>query len=122
MTETSRKKAKRQPPGGKTSGRRRESHQRRIDEEVLAILVDDRNGREYYVSMIDQFSLRGRAYTVMYNYEPDDGSRRPPEIVIMRSWRDDNGEQVFSSIRDRKELDAVFDLFFQRYAESVAGE
>ncbi|HHW92894.1 MAG TPA: DUF1292 domain-containing protein [Clostridiaceae bacterium] len=91
----------------------------RTDDQVLAILVDERNGREYYVSMIDVFTLDGTTYTVMYNYEPDDGTRADPEIVIMRSWRDDSGEQAFSSIKSKKELDRAFDFFFERYTDSI---
>ncbi|HHU04431.1 MAG: DUF1292 domain-containing protein [Saccharofermentanales bacterium] len=101
-------------PEHRPIGRRRS-----IEDDVLAVLIDERSGREYYVSMLDNFPYKGRAYSVMYNYEPDDGFRRDPEIIIMRSWRDDNGEQLFSSIRDRRELDAVFEVFFDRYAESL---
>lgn len=86
---------------------------------VLAILVDERTGREYYVSVLDNFTIDGQTYSVMYNYEPDDGNRSDPEIVIMRSWKDENGEQVFSSITSRKELDRAFDSFFERYTESI---
>ncbi len=86
---------------------------------VLAILVDERSGREYYVSVLDIFTISGQTYSVMYNYEPDDGSRRDPEIVIMRSWKDGSGEQVFSSITSRKELDRAFDYFFERYTDSI---
>ncbi len=91
----------------------------RAEDQVLAILVDERNGREYYVSIIDVFTLDGTTYSVMYNYEPDDGSRIDPEIVIMRSWRDENGEQAFSSITNRKELNRAFDCFFERYTDSI---
>ena len=86
---------------------------------VLAILVDERTGREYYVSVLDSFTIDGQTYSVMYNYEPDVGIRSDPEIVIMRSWKDENGEQVFSSITSRKELDRAFDSFFERYTESI---
>ncbi|HHX19396.1 MAG TPA: DUF1292 domain-containing protein [Clostridiaceae bacterium] len=96
----------------------RESYDR-AEDQVLAILVDERNGREYYVSIIDVFTLDGTTYSVMYNYEPDDGSRTDPEIVIMRSWRDESGEQAFSSITSRKELNRVFDFFFERYTDSI---
>ncbi|NLA71624.1 MAG: DUF1292 domain-containing protein [Clostridiaceae bacterium] len=92
---------------------------RRSDDNVLAILVDERNGREYYVSVLDTFTIRGQTYFVMYNYEPDDGSRANPEIVIMRSWKDDSGEQVFSSITNKKELEQAFEYFFERYTNSI---
>ena len=73
-------------------------------DEVLAVLVDDKHGREYYVSMIDSFQISGRLYAVMYNFEPDIGSHPEPELVIMRVYRDESGGQVFVSIRNRKEI------------------
>ncbi|HHV42492.1 MAG TPA: DUF1292 domain-containing protein [Clostridiaceae bacterium] len=88
-------------------------------DEVLAVLVDDRRGREYYVSIIDSFQINGRSYTVMYNFEPDIGSHPEPELVIMRNYQDENGERVFASIRNRKELDEAFDEFFNRYEQSL---
>lgn len=103
-------------PGGRVPGQGAGS---RSKDGVLAILVDDRTGREYYVSILDTFTLAGQNYAVMYNYEPDDGSRKDPEIVIMRSWKDEDGEQVFSSITGKKELDRAFDTFFERYTESI---
>lgn len=85
------------------------------NDDVLAVLVDERNGREYYVSIIDTLVVDGREYSVMYNYEPDDGTHFSPEIVIMRMYRVENGELAFSSIINKKELDEVFDHFFRRY-------
>ena len=98
----------------------RQNDRRRSSDGVLAILVDERSGREYYVSILDSFSRAGQTYTVMYNYEPDDGSRANPEVVIMRSWKDANGEHVFSSITSKKELDRAFESFFERYTDSIA--
>ncbi|MDI9460569.1 MAG: DUF1292 domain-containing protein [Saccharofermentanales bacterium] len=88
-------------------------------DEVLAVLVDDKRGREYYVSMIDSFQISGRSYTVMYNFEPDIGTHPEPELVIMRNYQDENGDPVFVSIRSRKELDEAFDEFFRRYEQSL---
>lgn len=85
---------------------------------MLAVLVDERNGREYYVSMIDTMLVDSREYSVMYNFEPDDGSHFPPEIVIMRSYRLPDGNQYFTSILHKKELDEVFEEFFRRYEAS----
>ncbi len=89
------------------------------NDEVLAVLVDDKRGREYYVSMIDSFRLGERMYAVMYNFEPDIGTHPEPELVIMRVYLDQSGEQIFVSIRNRKELDEAFDVFFNRYEKSL---
>ena len=93
---------------------------RASNEDVLAVIADIDSGREYYMSYIDMFQLRGKDYVVMYNYEPDDGSHREPEIVIMRSERHVTGEQFFKSILNKKELDAAFNMFYSRFAHREA--
>ncbi|NMA17976.1 MAG: DUF1292 domain-containing protein [Clostridiaceae bacterium] len=91
----------------------------RSDDSVLAVLMDERSGREYYVSFLDSFVLDGQAYSVMYNYQPGLRLSQKPEIVMMRTWKNESGEQLFSSIKSRKELNRVFDFFYKRYATSL---
>ncbi|MDD2578521.1 MAG: DUF1292 domain-containing protein [Eubacteriales bacterium] len=87
-------------------------------DDVLAVIADIDNGHEYYMSFVDAFKMNDHDYVVMYNYEPDDGRHEDPEIIILRSERHIDGEQYFLSIKNRKELDAAFDMFFQRFEES----
>lgn len=87
-------------------------------DDVLAIVVDASNGHEYYMAFVDSFQMKGREYVVMYNYEPDDGRHVDPEIIILRSVRHSDGEQYFLSIKSKQELNAAFELFFQRFEKS----
>lgn len=87
------------------------------DDTELLVLEDIDNGNEYYLAVIDTFSLNGRDYVAMSAYEPDDGTHRDPEFVLMRFARGGNGEQYYQSIRSRKELNMVFDAFFERYTQ-----
>lgn len=87
-------------------------------DDVLAVLHDERSGKEYYVSVIDCFEFKHREYTVMYNYRPEDGKTREPEIVVMRSYRGKDGEKYFTSIRGKRELEIVFEVFYQRYHQA----
>jgi hypothetical protein len=91
---------------------------RASQENVLAVLVDSDNGHEYYMSFIDAFQLNGREYIVFYPYEPDDGYHADPELTILRSVRQEHGEQYFLSIKNRKELEAAFNHFFKRLEAS----
>ncbi len=87
--------------------------------EVMAIITDERNGKEYYVALMDSFIYGGREYSVMYNYEPDSSEHVDPEIVIMRTYRDTNGDQYFTSVRDKTEMSIVFEIFYERYIRSM---
>lgn len=88
------------------------------EDNVLAVITDESNGREYYVSVIDVFEFRNREYGVMYHYQADLNRKGEPEIVLMRSYRGEDGSRYFCSIRNPQELELVFELFFQRYQEA----
>ncbi len=91
---------------------------RASQDDILAVIADIDSGHEYYMAFVDEFKFDGNEYVVMYNYEPDDGQHADPELIIMRSQRHVDGEQYFLSIKNRKELDAAFNIFFQRFEES----
>jgi len=88
-------------------------------DDALAVIRDVANGKEYFLSIIDSFSVSGRDYAVMYNYEPDDGNHADPELVIMRAEYAKNGDQYFFSIKNKLELDSAFDLFMSRFSSST---
>ena len=89
------------------------------EDEVLLVLEDLDNGQEYYLAFVDRFSVRGREYVAMSAYEPDDGSHRAPEFVLMRFDTGPQGEHYYQSIRSRRELDMVFERFFERYLRNL---
>ena len=84
--------------------------------DALAVIRDASNGKEYYLSIIDTFTIEKIEYVVMYNYEPDDGNHADPELVIMRTEFAKNGDQYFYSIKNESELEAAFTVFMRRYA------
>lgn len=87
-------------------------------DDALAVLRDVSNGKEYYLSIIDSFSVRNKEYVVMYNYEPDDGNHSAPEFVIMRSEYSSRGSQCFYSITDGRELDMAYEVFAERFTSN----
>ncbi len=101
------------------SGRNKIRQSKELDNTELIVLEDVDNGNEYYLAVIDTFAVNGREYAALSAYEPDDGTHRDPEFVIMRYARSGNGEQYYQSIRSKKELNLVFDVFFERYTASI---
>ena len=99
--------------------RKRAVQSKELDDTELIVLEDVDNGNEYYLAIIDTFVVNGREYAAMSAYEPDDGTHRDPEFVIMRYARGGSGEQYYQSIRSKKELNMVFDVFFERYTASI---
>lgn len=89
------------------------------DDEVLAILEDLDNGNEFYVSIVDSFQFAGREYVAMSSFEPRSRSTNDPEFIFMRFDTGPDGEHMYQSIRNERELDAVFNVFFERYIGRV---
>ncbi len=88
--------------------------------ETLAIIEDVDNGHEFYVSMVDKFVFANRQYVAMSVFDPEASLRDEPEFVLMRFDISDTGEHYYQSIRNKKELDAVFDCFFDRYVKLLS--
>lgn len=87
-------------------------------EEEVAVIVDVRTKAEYYMFVVDTFCIDNKDYIVMIPYEPSRIRSPKPELVILRTQVAKNGDQLYLSIRDKKELEGAFDLFFKRFEES----
>lgn len=88
---------------------------------LLAVLEDVDTGLEYYLDIVDQFRLNGREYVALIPYM-DKRDPRDPEFVLLRLLSGDgqNESTLYESIRDKQELQAVFDYFFSRYEQSTS--
>ena len=89
-------------------------------DDELAVLVDTSTHAEYYMHFIDSFASAGRDYVVMVPYQLDDGRKKEPEIVVLRTEVGANGETLYLSIRNRKERKAAFEVFLTRF-DSAGG-
>ena len=85
----------------------------------LIVIRDPYARKDYYLSVIDTFVMQKKEYIVMYNYVPDDGSHKSPELVIMQTEFSVTGDQYFYSIKDPIELETAFVCFMRRYYGSV---
>jgi len=95
-------------------------HIRRRAGDELALIRDPYNKKDFYMTIIDTFVLAKVEYVVMYNYVPDDGNHKKPELVIMRTEFSEGGDQYFYSIKDEGELERAFVVFMRRYYGSSA--
>lgn len=91
-----------------------------VDEtDELMVLQDLDNGKEYYLSEIDRFSLDGQSYAVMVSFELEQQVDRIPDLVIMQYRLSEDGQQFYTSIRDVEELDRAFGHFYARLDEGL---
>ena len=103
------------------SGKKPERISDRNDNELI-VIRDPYSRKDYYLSVIDTFVMSKKEYVVMYNYVPDDGSHKSPELVIMQTEFSATGDQYFYSIKDSIELESAFVCFMRRYYGSVRSD
>lgn len=89
-----------------------------VPDEEVAVIVDVTSGAEYYMFMIDSFTMGKNSYSVMVPYEPEKIRSKDAELIIVRSTQAKNGDQLYISITDKKELDSAFEVFYKRFEES----
>jgi uncharacterized protein YrzB (UPF0473 family) len=92
-----------------------------LDEEV-AVIIDTATGAEYYMFLIDFFKIEKKSYVVMVPYEPEKVRAKDAEIVILRSQVAKNGDQLYISNLDKKEMESAFGVFFERFEASAKSE
>lgn len=90
------------------------------EEETLAVLEDMDTGTEFYMDILETFELDGHRYVALFPMA-DKRSAKTPSLVILRVIQGDGqpGQTLYESIRDRKELDRAFEVFFALYEKSL---
>ena len=83
-----------------------------MNEEVGDISLTDEEGNEAEFEFIDVFEYNNEEYAVLLPLE-DDGTG---EVVILLVEEED-GMETFSSVEEVEVLEAVFELFREKYKE-----
>ncbi len=77
----------------------------KVVEEVEIVTLTDEEGKETEFELIGRLTLEGKEYIALMAEDNDE------EYLILRSEKDENGEEVFVTIEDDDEFDAVADAF-----------
>jgi uncharacterized protein YrzB (UPF0473 family) len=83
-----------------------------MNEEIDVISLTDEDGNETEFEYIDVFEYKNEEYAVLLPLE-DDGTG---EVVILLVEEED-GMETFSSVEEVEVLEAVFELFREKYKE-----
>lgn len=83
------------------------------NEELEIITLTDEEGNEEAYEFIDIFEYEEKEYAVLLPVEDDDSG----EAVILLVEPIDDETEAYSSVEDVKVLEAVFELFKERYKE-----
>ena len=88
------------------------------------ITVTDEEGNDFELEMVDSLEHNGITYYAMFPaVEEDEATGQPKDVdaddeeyglVIMKAIQED-GEELLSTLDSDEELDAVYELFMERF-------
>ncbi len=77
----------------------------KVVEEVEIVTLTDEDGKEIEFELIGRLTLDGKDYIALMSQDNDE------EYIILKSEKDENGEESFVTIEDDDEFDNVADAF-----------
>lgn len=86
-----------------------------FDENSATIVLTDEEGKEIEFEFIDSFDFEGNTYYALF---PIDAGEEG-EYVILKLEKDENGEDMLSTIDDDDEFDRVADYFEDKYLSEI---
>ncbi len=88
------------------------------DEEMSNIVyLNDEDGNQVAFEYLDLIEYKGERYVVLLPTEDDDAD----EVVVLRLEEGEN-EENFYSVEDEKVLEAVFEIFREKFKEEFQFE
>ena len=84
--------------------------------------IIDEDGTEYEIEVLSTLEYNGCTYMAVTSavFEEDDDS--DPEISILKSVEDEDGEPILCAIEDEAELEAVYSLIMDQLYEEEEEE
>lgn len=77
------------------------------------ITLTDDEGNEYEFEHIDTIELNGKMYLAFTEADAKDDDENVSEIIILRLDKDENDEEVLSTVDDEAELEAAYEAFME---------
>lgn len=77
------------------------------------ITLTDDEGNEFEFEHIDTIELNGKMYLAFTEANENQTDENVSEIIILRLDKDENGEEVLSTVDDESELEAAYEAFME---------
>ncbi len=77
------------------------------------ITLTDDEGNEFEFEHIDTIELNGKMYLAFTEANENQTEENVSEIIILRLDKDENGEEVLSTVDDESELEAAYEAFME---------
>ncbi|MBR2181195.1 MAG: DUF1292 domain-containing protein [Oscillospiraceae bacterium] len=77
------------------------------------ITLTDDEGNEFEFEHIDTIELNGKMYLAFTEANENQTEENVSEIIILRLDKDENGEEILSTVDDESELEAAYEAFME---------
>ncbi len=77
------------------------------------ITLTDDEGNEFEFEHIDTIELNGKMYLAFTEANENQTDENVSEIIILRLDKDENGEEILSTVDDESELEAAYEAFME---------
>ncbi len=77
------------------------------------ITLTDDEGNEFEFEHIDTIELKGKMYLAFTETDENQNDENVSEIIILRLDKDENGEEVLSTVDDESELETAYEAFME---------
>ena len=81
------------------------------------ITLTDDEGNEFEFEHIDTIELNGKMYLAFTEANENQTDENVSEIIILRLDKDENGEEILSTVDDESELEAAYEAFMEEAME-----
>ena len=81
------------------------------------ITLTDDEGNEYEFEHIDTIELNSKMYLAFTEADASDEDENVSEIIILRLDKDENGEDILSTVDNEAELEAAYEAFMEEALE-----
>lgn len=91
-----------------------------MDEEELdnIVVLNDEDGNEIKFEFLDLIEYNSQEYVILLPVEQEE-TDEPGEVVILKV-ESDSDEESYVGIEDEKELNAVFDIFKDKFRDEFS--
>lgn len=82
------------------------------EEEVSILELTDEDGNEVEFELVDSVDYEGEEYLILLPMEEED-----PEVVILKVVTDGKGNESYVTVDTEETLQAVFEIFKERFKD-----
>ncbi len=87
-----------------------------VDDESNIVVLNDENGNEIRFEFLDLIEYESEEYVVLLPVD-EEGENDDGEVVILRLEDSDTDEESYVSVDDEGVLNAVFDIFKDKFKD-----